>query len=239
MKWQAKYPNAINLPQSWQQLPRGERYCTAISDYFGKWLPKILGYQILKIGGLSGEIQCNLPLRHQMIIAPEISKKITALYADQADYSLIQANPTELPLVEKSIDACFLANTINFSQDPHQLLREVERVTMADGYLFISLFNPAGTLLFKRYLNKSPDKFLFRRFCAWRVVDWLELLNFEVLDMQYIEIKKSVHFARHFAPLITIVARKRTFPLCLTPQKVRFNPKEILNPVEAFQEKCK
>ena len=30
---------------------------------------KILGYQILKIGALSGEIAFDLPLRHQIVLA--------------------------------------------------------------------------------------------------------------------------------------------------------------------------
>ncbi|HBO38060.1 MAG TPA: SAM-dependent methyltransferase, partial [Pasteurellaceae bacterium] len=68
-------------------------------------------------------------------------------------------------------DACLLANTLNFSQDPHQLLREVHRVLNDDGYLFLSLFNPAGKLLFKRYLHNkhNEEKLIFRQFLTCRI----------------------------------------------------------------------
>ena len=42
--------------------------------------------------------------------------------------SLLQASPLALPFIEKEMDACLLANTLNFAQDPHQILREAHRV---------------------------------------------------------------------------------------------------------------
>lgn len=229
MNWKAKISRSITLPTSWQQLQQGEHYCSAITQYFADWFPKILGYQILKIGGLSGEIECDLPLRHQIVLAPKISENLTAL-CRRADHSVIQANPTELPFVQQSVDACLLANTLNFSSDPHQLLREVHRVMSDDGYLFISLFNPAGKLLLKRSLNKKQtEKLIFRQFLTCRIIDWLELLHFEVLQQQNLP-------AGIFSPLTVLVARKRTYPLTLTPQKVRFNSNEIFKPIEAFKQ---
>ena len=228
MNWKAKSPRAITLPTSWQQLQQGEHYCNALTQYFADWLPKILGYQILKIGGLSGEIECDLPLRHQMVLAPKITENLTAL-SRRSDHSLMQANLTELPFIQQSIDACLLANTLNFCPDPHQLLREVRRVMTDDGYLFISLFNPISKLLFKRNLNKrQAEKLTFRLFLNYRIIDWLELLHFEVLQQQNLP-------SGIFSPLTVIVARKRTYPLILTPQKVRFNSNEIFKPIEAFK----
>lgn len=227
MNLHAKSSKAITLPSSWQLLQNGEVYCNAITQYFADWFPKILGYQILKIGGLSGEIECDLPLRHQMILMPKITENLTTVYAREDD-SLIQSHPTALPFVAQSVDACLLANTLNFSQDPHQLLREVHRVLTDDGYLFMSLFNLCSPLLFKRRLNqKTSSELIFRQFLTWRIIDWLELLNFDILAKQTLP-------AGYFSPLIVIVARKRTYPLLLTPQKVRFKSNEIFHPLEAF-----
>ncbi len=227
MNCRAKSSKAIALPTSWQQLQNGENYCNALTHYFADWFPKILGYQLLKIGGLSGEIHCDLPLRHQIVLAPKISENLTAL-SRQPDHSVIQAATTELPFVQQSVDACLLANTINFSQDPHQLLREVHRVLTDDGYLFISLFNPCSKLLCKSHLHKRhSDKLIFRHFLTWRIIDWLELLNFEILAQQNLP-------EGFFSPLTVIVARKQTYPLILTPQKVRFKSNEIFQPIEAF-----
>ena len=209
MNWKAKSPCAITLPTSWQQLQQGEHYCNALTQYFADWFPKILGYQILKIGGLSGEIECDLPLRHQMVLAPKITENLTAL-SRRSDHSLMQANLTELPFIQQSIDACLLANTLNFCPDPH-------------------LFNPISKLIFKRNLNKKQaEKLTFRLFLNYRIIDWLELLHFEVLQQQNLP-------SGIFSPLTVIVARKRTYPLILTPQKVRFNSNEIFKPIEAFK----
>ncbi|HBO38059.1 MAG TPA: SAM-dependent methyltransferase, partial [Pasteurellaceae bacterium] len=90
MNWRAKSSQAIQLPTSWLQLQNGESYCNALTQHFADWFPKILGYQILKIGGLSGEILCDLPLRHQIVIAPKITENLTAL-SMQEDCSVICA----------------------------------------------------------------------------------------------------------------------------------------------------
>ena len=45
------------------------------------------------------------------------------------------------------MDACLLANTLNFAQDPHQILREAHRVLKDDGWIYITLFNPMSPLL--------------------------------------------------------------------------------------------
>ena len=227
MNWRAKSTKSVQLPDAWQQLHNGEHYCNLLTAYFTNWFPKVLGYQWLKIGGLSGEIACDLPLRHQMIVAPKITENLTAL-SRQPDHTVIQAEPTELPFVQQSVDVCLLANTLNFSQDPHQLLREVHRILTDDGYLFISLFNPCSKLLCKRRLNKPQnDSLIFRHFLSWRIIDWLELLHFEILVQQNLP-------EGYFSPLTVIVARKRTYPLIFTPQKVRFKSNEIFKPIEAF-----
>ena len=80
-------------------LPQGEAYCNVLTHYFAQWTPKILGYQILKVGALSGEIAFDLPLRHQIVLAEKTAYFSTALL-NESD-SLIQASPLALPFIEK------------------------------------------------------------------------------------------------------------------------------------------
>ena len=56
LNWKAKWHKPLLSPESWQALPQGEAYCNVLTHYFAQWTPKILGYQILKVGALSGEI---------------------------------------------------------------------------------------------------------------------------------------------------------------------------------------
>ena len=233
MRWDAKYTKAMTLPSSWQELHNGEHYCNALSDYFYNWFPKILGNQLLKLGGLSAEIPCDCFLTHQILLSPNINERLYT-FSKQKNTSVIQANMTDLPFVENSVNGVVLANILHFSQDPHQILREVERVLTEDGYLFLSLFNPFSSLLFKRHLNSSKQPTLpLRHYLPWRVLDWLSLLNFEILDQQQLG---HCEKTKCFPHLIAIVARKRVYPLTLNPQKVRFKNQEVFEPVSAFKE---
>ncbi|WP_109078526.1 class I SAM-dependent methyltransferase [Aggregatibacter kilianii] len=226
--WRAKYEKSLAMPTGWQQLPNGSAYCNALSDYFAPWFTKICGYQILKIGGLSAEIQCDLPLRHQISLNEKTPQNLTALLSEY--HSVVQGKLTELPFVEQQIDACILTNTLNFAQDPHQILREAHRVLTDDGYLFLSLFNPLSSFLFKRKLDEFP----LRHYCAWRVADWLELLSFDILAQQYLALHDRQ--SGWFSPLIVMVAQKRTYPLILNPQKERSKIPAFLQPAEALKQ---
>ena len=227
LNWKAKWHKPLLSPESWQALPQGEAYCNVLTDYFAQWTPKILGYQILKVGALSGEIAFELPLRHQIVLAEKTAHFPTALL-NESD-SLLQASPLALPFIEKEMDACLLANTLNFAQDPHQILRETHRVLKDDGWIFISLFNPLSPLIFKRKMGDYP----LRHYPAWRVIDWLSLLNFEVIEKCPIATKNKR--ATIFSPLTLIIAQKRTYPLTLNPEKVRSKIPVFLEPVNAFK----
>ncbi|KGQ71066.1 hypothetical protein OA57_02195 [Chelonobacter oris] len=242
MKWRAKYPYALQLPTSWHQLKQGEYYCKTLDRYFEPWFAKVYGQHILKIGGLSAELARHSPNQHMILLYPDFPSAVEQSDSNSENRTLLQASITHLPFCEKTLDACLLANTLNFAQDPHQLLREVTRVLNDDGYLFISLFNPCSSLLWKRNLSKNPHGKSYaqmRKYLTWRVIDWLELLNFEVMEQQnLLKSSKIPHFCGFGGQLAVIVARKRTIPLSLKPQKVRFKsplftPANVLNRTEA------
>jgi SAM-dependent methyltransferase len=89
----------------------------------------------------------------------------------------------ELPFATHSIDLVVMPHILEFASDPHQVLREVERVLVPEGHVVITGFNPAslwGLRQFGARLGASP--FLPRegRFIALpRVKDWLKLLSFD------------------------------------------------------------
>ena len=228
LNWKAKWHKPLLSPESWQALPQGEAYCNVLTHYFTQWTPKILGYQILKVGALSGEIAFDLPLRHQIVLAEKTAYFSTALL-NESD-SLLQASPLALPFIEKEMDACLLANTLNFAHDPHQILREAHRVLKDDGWIFITLFNPMSPLLFKPKLGD----FKFRQYATWRVIDWLSLLNFDVIAEERLSIKQEK--TTLCSPLTVIVAQKRTYPLTLNPEKARSKMPAFLEPAGAFKE---
>lgn len=91
------------------------------------------------------------------------------------------ADAHHLPVASDSIDVVVLNHTLDFSRDPHQLLREVERVLIPEGHLIVVGFNPWSLWglwqLFRLRSGRVPwcGHFL----SAWRVHDWLSLLGFQ------------------------------------------------------------
>ena len=96
-----------------------------------------------------------------------------------------------LPLPDASIDLVVLPHALEFAHDPHQVLREVERVLRPEGRLVITGFNPASLWGLRQRLSRvrlgmglghaSPYLPREGEFIGyWRLRDWLRLLGFEV-----------------------------------------------------------
>lgn len=97
-----------------------------------------------------------------------------------------------LPFADNSLDLLLLPHRLEFSERPHQTLREAERVMMPEGHLLISGFNPFSlwglTLFFKNLVSGRcrAKKFPWNtRFIGLaRLKDWLALLGFEVMSVE-------------------------------------------------------
>lgn len=94
-----------------------------------------------------------------------------------------------LPFPANSIDLVVLPHTLELAADPHQTLREVERVLVSEGRVVVLGFNPAslwgvgkhaGELAERlgagRTVLPMPTELIGPR----RLRDWLRLLGFEV-----------------------------------------------------------
>ncbi|MDR3221827.1 MAG: class I SAM-dependent methyltransferase [Candidatus Accumulibacter sp.] len=88
----------------------------------------------------------------------------------------------ELPFATHSIDLVVMPHALEFHDDPHQILREVERILIPDGQLVITGFNPISLWGLRRKLSSRPRAFPFNGnyLSVLRLKDWLQLLNFEV-----------------------------------------------------------
>jgi len=88
---------------------------------------------------------------------------------------------TELPFASQSIDLVVLPHVLEFSTDPHQVLREVERVLIPEGQVIICGFNPASLWGARHVLRRvGGTSFLPRTeelISMPRMKDWLKLLN--------------------------------------------------------------
>jgi SAM-dependent methyltransferase len=94
----------------------------------------------------------------------------------------LAADPLQLPLASQSVDLVALPHVLEFHHNPHDVLREVERVLMPEGHIVISGFNTLSLWRLRQLFTwghaASPwdAKFIG----LLRLRDWLRLLGFEL-----------------------------------------------------------
>jgi SAM-dependent methyltransferase len=90
----------------------------------------------------------------------------------------------DLPLEAQSVDLLVMPHTLEFTRDPHLLLREAERVLMPEGQLIILGFNSLslwgarqsfGKMAGHPFVPSAHDLIAFTR-----IKDWIKLLGFEL-----------------------------------------------------------
>lgn len=235
----ARTEQQIAIPTSWSALPMGDWVAAELQERLDSWCPHLFGYHLLKIGALSAELSCGCStIRHQIGVAP--GGRLLDLVGD----------PMALPVRSGSVDACLLAHCLDFSPDPHQVLREAERVLTDDGWLIVSGYNPVSLVGLGHYLPfmRRHLPWSARMFTPARVTDWLQLLGCEVMfderfGFSFMGRQSRIgwwreslgrDYCRSLASVYVIAARKRRFPV--TPVRRRWRlPESMAAPGMARQ----
>lgn len=92
-----------------------------------------------------------------------------------------------LPFEANSIDLLMLPHVLEFSEHPHDVLREASECVAANGVLMIVGFNPQSMLNLTKRMGKFKGTTLDEAELhpVFRVRDWLTLLYFEVFAGEY------------------------------------------------------
>ena len=96
-----------------------------------------------------------------------------------------------LPLEDESIDVTILHHVLEFSSNPHQVLKEASRVTIPRGYIIILGFNPFSSMgLIKPFAQAVSSKAIWQRHSLRRsrISDWLQFLDCNTIGSE------SAHF---------------------------------------------
>lgn len=147
-------------------------------------LPKLFGYYLVQLGmagSLDGALEeCRIGSR--LVLAANRS-------SDQIRVDA-QVDLPRLPIATDSVDAVLVPHSLDFTSDPHQVLREVERILIPEGRVIISGFNPWSMWgVYKLLLQRKGRVPWCAQFISVRrLQDWLRLLGFSV------EIVKPVMF---------------------------------------------
>lgn len=156
-----------------------------------KVLTDLFGYHILQIG-LNYSQNClgfsRIP--HRMAMAADFSafaecKNLTQAWNVAIDF--FTAEPEYIPIDSDSLDVLVLSHTLEFCANPHEVLREVDRVLIPEGHVVFLGFNPWGLWMPWRSL------FAWRKKAPWcgrfisvaRLKDWLKLLGFDIRESRH------------------------------------------------------
>ena len=87
-----------------------------------------------------------------------------------------------LPFANNSIDLVVMPHTLEFDANPHQVLREVERVLVPEGHVIVTGFNPFSLWGARRKLSRREALPPWRGayLSVPRLKDWFSLLGFEM-----------------------------------------------------------
>jgi SAM-dependent methyltransferase len=149
-------------------------------------VPDIFGYHAMQLGTpqIDALRENRMPLR---CIALDGVEGLPA-WAEQdlcgrREVALV-ARFDELPFSSQSIDLLVMPHVLEFAEEPHRVLREVDRVLMPEGQLIITGFNPASLWGTHHWLRRIGLRPLLPRssqlIALPRLKDWLKLLSFEV-----------------------------------------------------------
>lgn len=165
--------NPGRILENWFATPQGAyilewelaRVDAAVADIFGYYAVQI---------GLPGI---------DFLRANRIQSRLTASLAGTPS---VHADAHELPFASESLDLVVLPHLLEFSSEPHQILREVERVLRPEGQVIIFAFNPVSLWGLRRMFKHSPTVPWSGEFVSvLRLKDWLKLLNFEMRGGRY------------------------------------------------------
>jgi SAM-dependent methyltransferase len=93
----------------------------------------------------------------------------------------LRADFRDLPIASNSTDLILLPHVLEFSANPHEILREVVRVLVPEGQVVISGFNPWSLWGVRRlFARKGGYPWNGRFLNLPRLKDWLTLLGLEI-----------------------------------------------------------
>lgn len=183
-------------------------------------------------------LQCSV-MSHQIMLTPLINR--------HKDKKCIESAYSHLPIIPGSIDLVIVPHTLEFIDNPQQLLMEACRIVKPEGLIILMGFNPISLWGLKKWWVKSKNMPWQGAFIhANKVKNWLRLADFELIKQDMLLFTPPVaHYAvfkklkflewlgkKLYAPLggvYVLTAQAKTIPL--TPIKLHW--KQSISPLRA------
>lgn len=186
-------------PHPWFHTPLGDALLEAEREVAARLLERVFGFVAISVGGWW---PCETFLE---------SCAIRRQLRMQKGGDIVSPFDN-LALASDSVDAILLPHTLEFVASPQRLLREVERVLVGEGHVLILGFNPLSAWSARRLVRARQFPESGRPLAVRRLVDWLNLLGFEVLVAERHFRRPPVSHAATLARL-ELLERPRWMPL--------------------------
>lgn len=158
----------------WYDSPLGQRIAPELLAVLSDLSREAFGYHALQLGAASGRLSVADSLRIRHCIRAHAG---TEAVDCRVEFDM-------LPFETESVDQVIAWHVLEDRRQPHELLREMDRVLRPEGRLVIVGINPVSLIHLSRYMP-------FARRCLqpihagihhapWRVVDWLRVLGYEI-----------------------------------------------------------
>lgn len=176
-KYALDWATAQQSLDTWYSTSLGQAILEEMSTLLNGMLPDIFGYQGLQIGQISHNID--------ILQNAGLYKKLVLGATGEVDGVDFGGDAMNLPVATDTMNLVVLPHILEFCEDPHQVLREADRVLSNDGHLLIIGFNPHSLMGVRRYLlNWRRFPWSGEFYSRGRVADWLSVLNFRIIQEQ-------------------------------------------------------
>lgn len=178
------------VPVLWQNSEYAQHYFDSERRFLSTGLRQSVGPLALQIGD-----------RIEQRIVDELDLPfVLKTSGKDINGSDLATDPAFLPFAPDSFATVILPHVLEGHRLPHQVLREAHRVLMSEGHIVVTGFNPMSFMGIQRFLKPSAVM-SGRYYTPKRVIDWLQLLGFEVVAsamFQYAPLSKSLRFRKTF-----------------------------------------
>lgn len=212
----------------WYATGLGQSIAQRLETELGSRLGDVFGYQGLQVGNLvpGMHLLSGAGLQRHLVLDAPAS-------GCEAD---IQGDALSLPIATGTMKAVAFFHTLDFCDNPHQAIREANRVLTDDGQLIIVGFNPYSAFGARHALTawRRREPWNGRFYARHRVSDWLSVLDYRVLDSTAMFMRPPVNSERVLRRLAKLEslhrwlsgiggvyvmrARKQTVPMTMVRQ---------------------
>jgi SAM-dependent methyltransferase len=164
--------------RAWYRTPVGQLLEVAEKQALGARMQRLTGAALLQLGGFGADARLGANTGRQWLAERPGDGAADCVLAFE-----------RLPFHSNTMDIVVLVHALEFSSEPHAVLREAERVLAPEGTLLVLGFNPWSAWGVTRAWRGHPGAegpWAGRYLGPGRARDWLMLLGLELEDTDYL-----------------------------------------------------